>query len=399
MTYLRILPNELLLNLSLYLNYIETILACEFLKCEQVDLWLYKIRQELGYSNDFINEYVYDKQNNITKSLLPINEKYLELKARKGVDFGTEFYQSAKILIMRASRLRDFQLANTLTMYLLTINKIDSNNEYYLDALQGTIAVGNFALTNRIINLIRTDYPYLAVDLKEAIIKGIYENGDLSLLDTFGVKNSEVETKYIIPGLAAAGNLDQLKKYTITRDDERYYAWRGQGIMTNAVYLGRKNIIDYYKLNETDVFPAQVIMSGYINLLHDITKSSHADQNRILVHLVARGYLEEIEKYRDLLIPSHTIKNIIRLVLNHNHLDVLDYIYKLHPTEVKAEIDILFSRYAIWGTVLDITLAYLYRNGLITAKQLEDIPDVVINQMKRYNNIDTVNYILQFKYQ
>ena len=300
MTYLRILPNELLLNLSLYFNYIETVLACEFLKCEQVDLWLYKIRQELGYSNDFINEYVYDKQNNITKSLLPLNEKYLELKARKGVDFGTEFYQNGRILIMRASRLKDFQLANNLTMYVLNINKINinSNDDYYLDALQGAIAVGNFALVNRIINLIRTDYPDFSFTLKPAIIKGIYENGDLSLLDTFGVKNSEVENKYIIPGLAAAGNLDQLKKYTITRQDELYYAWRGQGIMTNAVYLGRKNIIDYYKLNETDVFPAQVIMSGYINLLHDITKSSHADQNRILVHLLARGYLEEIEKYR-----------------------------------------------------------------------------------------------------
>lgn len=37
-TYFDILPNELLPELSLLLNYRDTILACSFLGCEKVNL-------------------------------------------------------------------------------------------------------------------------------------------------------------------------------------------------------------------------------------------------------------------------------------------------------------------------------------------------------------------------
>ena len=36
-TYFAILPSELLLELSLYFNYRDTILACKFLRCEQLN--------------------------------------------------------------------------------------------------------------------------------------------------------------------------------------------------------------------------------------------------------------------------------------------------------------------------------------------------------------------------
>src|SRR5581483_9737243 len=120
-TYFIILPNELLLELSLYFNYRDTVLACDFLKCQSPQFWINKIRHELGYSNEFIREYVFDNEQ--VKTLLPLNEKYLELKARKGTDFGTEFYQDVFVLTMYASRLKDFRLADELIHYFLTINK------------------------------------------------------------------------------------------------------------------------------------------------------------------------------------------------------------------------------------------------------------------------------------
>lgn len=182
-SYFGVLPSDLLLDLSLYLNYRDTILACDFLKCTKADLWLHKIRKELNYSNEFIQEYIYD--NGVKKTLLPINEKYLELKARKGVDFGCEFYQFqyADVLIVRASRLSDFNLATTLVTYFLSIKR-DVQERYYADAIQGSTAVGNLELADKLIR----DYGQKTQNFIMAIISGIYEtypNGNSDLLKHF----------------------------------------------------------------------------------------------------------------------------------------------------------------------------------------------------------------------
>ena len=91
MSYFLTLLPELLLELSLYFNYRDSVLYCDLWKCD-VKFWLNKIRNELGYSNEFIKEYVYDNDTNTMKTLLPINEKYLELKARVGTDFGMSLH-------------------------------------------------------------------------------------------------------------------------------------------------------------------------------------------------------------------------------------------------------------------------------------------------------------------
>ena len=178
-TYLSILPSELLLELSLYFNYRDTILACKFLRCKQVDLWLYKIRRELGYSNIFIQKYVYN--NGILKTLLPINEKYLELKARKSVDFGTEFYHNSRTLIIRSSRLKDFALADELTTYLLQIS--ENQNEslgYFIDdygrALSGAIGSDNMEFAMKLFNTWPMDRIWKAPGLISAIVRGFMKD-------------------------------------------------------------------------------------------------------------------------------------------------------------------------------------------------------------------------------
>src|SRR5581483_6037315 len=173
MTYFSLLPHELLLELSLYFNYLDTILVCEFLKCERIDLWLYKIEKELGYSTEFIREYVYDKTNKTVKTLLPINEKYLELKARKSVDFGTEFYQPQHIQVTRASRLNDFNFANKLTHYFLHISKCMPKFSYDLNygaTIARALGNGNILLATEL-----TNNPPYNFELKPYIVRGIYE--------------------------------------------------------------------------------------------------------------------------------------------------------------------------------------------------------------------------------
>ena len=47
-------------------------------QCESPVFWINKISRELDYSSNFIKEYVYDNQTNTMKTLMPLNEKYLE---------------------------------------------------------------------------------------------------------------------------------------------------------------------------------------------------------------------------------------------------------------------------------------------------------------------------------
>ena len=159
MLYLDIIPSELILELSLFLNYRDTILISKTLQVNRAELpifWLNKIRKELGYSNEFIQENVYD--NGVMKTLLPLNEKYLELKARHSVDFGTERFCDMISLCERAARLKDFKFATELIHYLLNINQlIDSIAEWSIlpYIIMGAMSVDNFGLVDETIVLNR----------------------------------------------------------------------------------------------------------------------------------------------------------------------------------------------------------------------------------------------------
>lgn len=234
---------------------------------------MHKIRNELGYSNDFIKEYVYDTQNNIKKTLLPINEKYLELKAQRGIDFGTDFYQSNGLLIMRSSKLTDFSLAYDLTSYLLSVTSSTSINSHFM-ALQGSVTSGNLMLTDKIITIIKTKYRHEISLLNGTIVKGIYEkypDGNQALLNRFNIDQSDVSPADIIAGLASGGHLEQLKKHDI----KQWQQFIPGNILEDAIYAGREKIIDYYDLSMTEErFDAIIIISGHIDLLLDITTLS-----------------------------------------------------------------------------------------------------------------------------
>jgi len=380
MDYFSLLPNELLLELSLYLNYRDMILACDILKCHNVNLWLNKIRKELGYSNEFIKEYVYD--NGITKTLLPINEKYLELKARKSADFGCEFYKDIDILIIWASRIKDFQLANELVHYLLKLAKfIDPNFSSLPDkAVTGAVAVGNFQLTQ---DLIKEHESY---DFDIMVIHGVYEaypKGNNKILKYFNVK-SPVYERDIIEGLINGGHLEELKKYD-TRPDQFQFA--------NAVKLGRSELVKYYDPQRYMFFISALVNSGRLELLSGL-KLIQEETSLLIRHLIAHGYLEEVRKYEHSLI-KYAIKSgyyVIDNCIIYNHIDMLDYLNTIFPIKIKSRVEQVFTDIIPIGNVLDITFKYLYENNLITQKALQNIDSETYEKMKIYNP-DAYNYI------
>ena len=81
-----------------------------------------------------------------------------------------------------------------------------------------------------------------------------------------------------------------------------------------------------------------------------------------------------------------------------NHLDTLNYIFKRFPDVVKEE---LFKKFDTADGFLDtyditsITWSFLYRNELITSKQINLIPDIVLYKMSK-SNIEALTYLMQF---
>lgn len=359
-TYFQLLPNELLLTLSLYFNYRDTVLACSVLKCDNVQLWLNKIRQELGYSNEFISEYVYDVQNNIKKTILPINEKYLELKARKSVDFGTEFYNK-QIAIEVCSRLADFQLADELTHYFLKIGKIIHSeiSWSYMAAMQGAFAAGNFKLFEKLDKNMPSGFRMRFEIHRDAIIvAAVYErypNGNKELLNKFKVDTRPNYTSPIITGLAIGGHLEQLKKYDV---DPRN--------LGNFLIYRHQNIIDYYDLLYKNIAGiSYAVMIGNIDAFANRKITSY-----IVERLIENGYLEHIQKHKSL-ISKDTINLSIRSCFFNNHIDVVDYLFKNFPNELKEVITAIDSD-ALFN-LTDIGLDYLYKNGLVTKEKLKGL--------------------------
>src|SRR5581483_10610021 len=171
MSYLAYLPTELRLELCVYLNYRDIVTVSNLfnLNVENNSIfWVNKIQKELGYSDDFIRKYVYDNNTHTSKTLMLFSEKYLELKARKGVDFGCEKYSCVYVFVKRASSLPDFQLASDLVYYALNTQYIDDLIPIVKECIYGAISAGNIKLADELIykykmeffkRIARFDYP------------------------------------------------------------------------------------------------------------------------------------------------------------------------------------------------------------------------------------------------
>jgi len=397
MTYFQVLPFDLTSELSLYLDYRDTCIACEFLKCTNVDLWLNKLRKELKLSNEFISQYVYDSNIKIMRTLLPINEKYLELKARKSVDFGAEFYQYIANLLSRSARLTNFQLAIELVKYFLTMYQYISLDApvdqlllsiRYKNMLRNALSVGNIDLSKFAYRKLFEIPQIHRGDYKQGIVEGIYANNpkpDQTLFKQFKIKDTQVKPRNVQIGLAMGGYLKELLE--LNPQNITFSLW-------TAVERGHKNIIDYFNLLSITSNLATLIESGYVELLPPMESLTDIQRIKVMSNLIKHGYVELIERNIKYL-TNAIIETSIRSCIFNNHLDTLHYLYTNFQVEVilaiKKHVDIKTFKL---DHLTPYTLEYLVNNKLIDIRELSlNRLENKLNIMNQYNP-DAYEYLL-----
>ena len=398
-TYFTVLPNELKRELSLYLNYRDIVVACEFLNCENPEFWIHKIHNELGYNLEFIRDYVYDTRTGIQKTLLPLNEKYLELKSRRSIDFGTEFHNRLVTLLYRLSQLQDFELAEELLDYLFKfIDDMDLysllNDSVLRQIIRGAAGSGNIQLLNKIITLayqkrnpnkLFVPKNFAKDYAKTSLIAGVYSTnpkGNPNLLKYYNILPEDYIESSILVGLSSGNYLQELLNRNIKNINDLEIT--GYEYVDNAI-----DVINYYKPAITKDSITFSILYGTVHLLPSpeiVTGLSEDIKDSLIVELTNYGYLEDLLRYSDFLTYDR-IKNTVGSILTHNNLDVLNYLYLLYHDEIKHDISNYLEgniNHVIKYCLLE-TIKFLYNEGLLKKSHINLIRDNTKNINRQYN--------------
>lgn len=165
-TYFELFPAEIFYSLSCYLYIPHIEYLCKITRkyknaCISDNLWKFKINHEFPY---IPAEYKFSQ-------ILTMKHKYIQLKSIRGVDLDSHYFQNLRIYLARASRLKDYNVANEL------INAIDPSKIIFagLNAniiLTGAIASQNQFLMNKYRGVVKAD-----VDTAYEMIQGFIEAG------------------------------------------------------------------------------------------------------------------------------------------------------------------------------------------------------------------------------
>ena len=371
--YGSILPKDILLNLGLYLNYRDIWNLCQLNAniCFTPDLWIYKIQKELQYSADFVKQYVYNITSKQKITRLPLNEKYMELKSRNNVDFGSEYYKTLPVLLHRASRKRDFEYARQLIKYFLastiTLTYVD-------EIIVGAVSVGNLELMYDIIERMTGHrQPPVETDefrpiIVDSIIEGYYQSSMKtkekmpSLLSDFHITPELLKTKQvpIIKGLAAGNHLEELKRQNIDLNDITLRLQLEHAAVQNNAY----SVINYYQIKRP-VDIAMVVDYVGIDAMADIAlvPVESLVENSYLEYLILdkkklAAFLEKLQR-SPLASATLAYATLLRTIQN-NHVDMLAYFVNVlnvkFPPNVQKKITENID------TLLPETYEYLKKN-------------------------------------
>lgn len=129
--YFDLLPLDLVYEQALFLNIAETEAYSESQRCRlsQDRLWDRKIQGELGIPREYYRD-----------SIMPRKEKFIELKSRTSVEYGSERYLPMAKCLGRAVRLRDRKLAREMVEYFRSNNTRLNNDVVYSLIVEGATA-------------------------------------------------------------------------------------------------------------------------------------------------------------------------------------------------------------------------------------------------------------------
>ena len=231
MTYFSILPIDLLLEQSLYLNHLDAQKYCSVFKsCDNV--WLYKIRKELNFE-DFKS----------SDTVLPLHLKYLELKSITGVDFGSEYFIQTTMFIRRAVRIRDIDLRRSLVDHFFSLpTVVNLKNSFYRpyisDVLQGALAVNDSYLYQKYLDInAKRDFNWEVLsDIDYIQTSGYAEAGNLEEAEA----SRHGDIIITLKGLARGGHLELLKRYIVELQFDQLII-----LLTTAALFGQKHILEH----------------------------------------------------------------------------------------------------------------------------------------------------------
>lgn len=159
MTYFSILPLELIKELACYLDHSATSSLLMMRTIDKDTIWKYKIINELGYKLD--------------ETVLPLDQKYLEIKALTNVDIGCEvFVKDITILVQRAAKIKDKKQRDNILNYFYNLPIVNASE----NLANCDIAVLAGALESNNQELIEMYKKYLEIDvhlLGDSSFKGV----------------------------------------------------------------------------------------------------------------------------------------------------------------------------------------------------------------------------------
>ena len=337
MTYFLLLPSDLILEHSLYLNHPETEQYCTVLQRKSCDnIWQYKIKKELKYE--------------LPETVIPWSLKYLELKSIVGVDFGTEYFKDFKTILTRAVRVKDKILREKLLKYFFNIidrRKID--DAIYRDWLEsiivGTIAMNDRDLYNFYLAKANDKKIYLHMNTLE--VYGYAEQGLDEQAKEMNLSNLWRSEYLISKGLARGGHLELLKKYLPDLNTGEF-----NSVLREAAHYNQETVVEYLvKLNRSDPSKYPVFTTDFcyslieynrpnfswyiMNMLHNEPWSY---MYSLILPAARSGLVSLLEKFFSIKInqsdesPYNLISQlVIDWSFQYNHLDTTLFLLEKRP--------------------------------------------------------------------
>jgi len=192
MIYLNSLPFDLLRELSCYLNYPTTNILLQLCNITNRDIiWKYKINKELNYEFE--------------KTVLPLDQKYLQVKVQTDIDIGCEvFLRDLSLAYYKVGKKSDIIERQELLDYLQNLPIIQSMEE--IRSCEIALLIGALETNNK--DLIEEYKHHLTINAKvfakeflnlfsKSETKTFYFNDVMKLVEVvYIIKDRELQDKY-----------------------------------------------------------------------------------------------------------------------------------------------------------------------------------------------------------
>lgn len=408
---LNTLPFDLIRELCCYFNYPTTsdlIAICNINNADEI--WKYKIINELKYDLD--------------KTLLPLDQKYLQIKARDDVDAGCEiFVNDISLMYYRASKKSDPIERQNLLDYFQNLPIIQSMEE--IRSCEISILVGALEADNK--ELIDEYKHYLTID------KNLFDSEIIKLVNISNKSSYYKDLLKLTESIHIINDKDLINIYNDFFS--QYYV--GHDAFNVSVRVAHKGLVlslsdnqmleyidKHNKTNETSIKSWSYLYMALLenrkykiaDYLYDlklkfIDKSmlEPRDHIEVAVVLLLTDNVKYIKLIEEWLLSSST--NIILLILSNyaienNHkiynLKNLDLIYDLYFRRLENELRIYTMLNAVVCNALKCGaldfVEWLKSKGLsIDNVQMKKLENSIRKDKSKIYPEFVLNYIKQFQ--